>query len=110
MRLTELEPYWVRLTDNGFQRVETIEQAQGILFLCPTCFAKNGGPVGTHAVICWSRSRGVPDHVTPGPGRWMLVGTSFEDLTLDGDPAGRARSVDLGAGEWHGFITNGEVT
>jgi hypothetical protein len=40
----------------------------------------------------------------------MLVGTSFEDLTLNGDPPERPRSVDLGAGEWHGHITNGEVS
>jgi hypothetical protein len=110
LRLVDLEPAWVRLTENGYRHVDTIAEAQGILFLCPQCFTKNGGPVGTHAVLCWSRSRGVPDGVTPGPGRWMLAGTSFEDLTLDGDPPGQPRSVDLGAGEWHGHITNGEVT
>lgn len=110
MRLTELEPEFVVLTENGYRHVPTIVEAQGLMFLCPSCFAKNNGPIGTHMVLCWSRSRGVPDNVTPGPGRWMLVGTSFEDLTLDGDPPGNPSSVNLGAGEWHGHIKNGEIS
>lgn len=91
-------------------RVEAIERAQGVMFLCPKCFAKNGGKVGTHAVICWSSSRGVPPEVSPGPGRWMLVGTGLDDLTLDGDD-GKSRSVQLSGGcEWHGFVTCGEAS
>lgn len=109
MRLTELEPSWVRLTDKGYRHVDSIAEAQGVLFLCPACFTKNAGPVGTHSVLCWSRARGVPDGVNPGPGRWSLIGTSFEDLTI-GSEDGKGASVDLGAGEWHGHITNGEVT
>lgn len=94
-----------------FPMVYTLADAQGIEFLCPKCFAENGGRVGTHAVICWSRSRGVPDHAHPAPGRWMLEGTGYHDLTLNGDPPGNARSVLLlGGCDWHGFITNGEVT
>lgn len=90
--------------------VDKIEEAQGVEFLCPKCFAANGGPVGTHIVVCWSRSRGVPDDASPGPGRWMLVGTSYEDLTLDGDPPGNARSVQLTAGcGAHFHVTAGEV-
>lgn len=80
-----------------------IEDAMGIEFLCPKCFVANGGPVGTHAVICWSSSRGVP-------GRWRLVGTGFNDLSLMEEP-GKSRSVLLlGGCAWHGFVTNGEVT
>jgi hypothetical protein len=104
---------WVRLTENGFRGVAALAEAQGVLFLCPACFTKNGGPAGTHAVLCWSRSRGVPDGVEPGPGRWTLNGTSFDDLTLDGDPPGQPRSVDLTKGggcTWHGHVTHGEVT
>lgn len=114
MRLIELEPEWLTLVPDkpGYrQRGVSMDEAQGIIFLCPKCFAANGGPVGTHSVICWSRSRGVPDHETPGPGRWTFAGTSFEDLTLNGDPPGNARSVLLTAGcRWHGLITNGEVS
>ena len=90
--------------------VDKIEQAQGIEFLCPKCFEANGGNVGTHAVICWSSSRGVPDSASPKPGRWRLVGTGYGDLTLDCEP-GKSRSVLLTSGcAWHGFVTNGEVT
>jgi hypothetical protein len=113
VRLTELEPEWLRITAPGhWLKVPTIAQAQGVKFVCPVCWVTNGGRIGTHSVVCWSRSRGVGDDESPKPGRWMLVGTSFEDLTLDGDPPGAARSVLLtgpGCG-WHGFITNGEVT
>lgn len=90
--------------------VETLAEAQGVDFLCPLCFAKNGGPIGTHHVTCWSRSRGVPDDASPGPGRWRLDGTSLADLTLNEEP-GKSRSVALiGGCAWHGFVTNGRAT
>jgi hypothetical protein len=112
--LTQLEPEWLRwISPDSFERIDSMEGAAGIIFLCPLCFEKNGGPVGTHRVICWSRSRGVPEHASPGPGRWKLDGTSFEDLTLNGDAVngGGARSVLLTGGcGWHGFITDGIVT
>lgn len=100
--VTGMRAYWP-FADN-------IEQAQGIEFLCPVCFAANNGRVGTHAVICWSRSKGVPDIASPGPGRWVLAGTGYGDLSLNEEP-GQSRSVLLlGGCAWHGFITNGEVT
>lgn len=115
MRLTELDPVFVSVTfedDHQVSRpVKTLAEAQGVRFLCPKCFAANGGAVGTHAVGCWSRSRGAPDHASPGPGRWTLDGTGVEDLTLNGDPPGAARSVQLNGGcAWHGHITNGDAT
>lgn len=112
MRLTELKPSWIKLIDqNHYQSGVEMGEAQGIVFLCPLCFAKNSGAVGTHSVICWSRSRGVPDSQTPAPGRWTFDGAGFDDLTLNGDPPGNARSVLLTGGcGWHGFITNGEIT
>jgi hypothetical protein len=115
VKLTELEPRFLRYEkrEDGvfWPHAVGIHDAQGISFLCPLCFEKNGGPVNTHSVICWSRSRGVPDDASPGPGRWMLDGTGFADLTLNGDPPGNARSVLLTGGcNWHGYITNGEAT
>jgi hypothetical protein len=101
-QVTGMRAYW--------PFADTIEQAQGIEFLCPLCFAANKGPVGTHCVICWSRSKGVPDAARPGPGRWRLTGTGYDDLSLMEEP-GQSRSVLLlGGCAWHGFITNGEVT
>jgi hypothetical protein len=116
VRLTDLNPQFLsyeRTADHiVYHHKTSIAEAQGIIFLCPVCWVKNSGPVGTHSVICWSRSRGVPEDAVPGPGRWLLVGTGYDDLTLDADPPNTARSVLLtgpGCG-WHGYVTNGEVT
>ena len=123
MKLAQLEPEFLRREERPdhvyFVPVATIAEAQGVQFLCPKCFVAKGGPIGTHGVICWSRSAGVPDSAEPGPGRWRLVGSSLEDLSLMEEP-GFSRSVALkceclepdgkpGAG-WHGYITNGEAT
>jgi hypothetical protein len=115
MRLRDLDPQFLRFErgEDGrilFRYVDTLADAQGIKFLCPKCFSENQGPIGTHGVICWSRSRGVPDDARPNPGRWTLDGTGYDDLTLNGDPPGAARSVLLTSGcAWHGFVTNGEA-
>ncbi len=112
MRLTELEPEFIKLCaePKHFQRIVSFDEAQGIIFLCPKCYVTNNGPIGTHCVICWSSSRGVPDDMSPKPGRWTLNGTGFDDLTLGEEP-GKTRSVLLlGGCGWHGFITDGEVT
>lgn len=114
MKLTELEPQflrWEKEDDRVFYPYANgIEDAQGIEFLCPKCFAANGGAVGTHAVICWSRSRGTPEEAEPGPGRWKIEGTDYHDVTLNADPPSSARSVQLNGGcGWHGFVTNGDA-
>lgn len=112
MRLLDLNPEFVRLAGQGFQRVAALSEAQGVRFLCPRCFLANDGSVGTHSILCWSRSRGVADDVMPGPGRWRLDGTSLEDLTLNADPPSTQRSVEL-TGEGcraHFNVTDGEVT
>jgi hypothetical protein len=116
MKLTDLQPQFLRYEKDAdgkifYPFVDSIAEAQGIEFLCPKCFVANGGSVGTHGVICWSRSRGVPNDAEPGPGRWKIEGTGYVDLTLNADPPSGARSVQLHAPcNWHGFITNGEVT
>ncbi len=116
LRLTELEPSFrviTKIDEDGNLREHregSFEEAHGVLFLCPKCFIANGGPVGTHGVICWSSSRGVPETIQPGPGRWKLEGSSLDDLTLGCEP-GKSRSVALlGGCAWHGHVTNGEVT
>jgi hypothetical protein len=106
MRLTELEPQFITWAPRSFSYVETMGEADGVLFLCPVCFAKNSGPVGTHSVICWFSGKGVPPEEHPGPGRWEASGTGYADLTL-------APSVHLsgeGGCGWHGFVQRGDVT
>ncbi len=113
MRLTELEPtFLVRKPGEGdkvFTLVDEIGGAEGIQFLCPVCFAKNGGRVGTHIVICWTPA--VPATVSPSPGRWVLKGTGYDDLTLDAQQPGGARSVKLEGGCMaHFSVTAGAIT
>jgi len=108
VKLSDLEPELFKLAENNqdlSERVATLADAQGVYFLCPKCFAENGGAVGTHAVRVLFRGRNVPDDAWPLPGRWDVSGTGIDDLTL-------TPSIHLtGAGcGWHGFITNGLVT
>lgn len=116
MRLVDLDAKFLRYElgmEDGratFIEVDDIKQAQGVRFLCPKCYEANKGEVGTHLVICWSRSRGVPDEAVPQPGRWALEGTGIDDLTLNADPPSTARSVQLHGGcAWHGYVTKGEA-
>lgn len=104
MRLSELEPQFIRVIDDRTDRyVDALAEAQGIMFLCPKCFTTNGGPVGTHMVICWFKDRAVPDDRRPLPGRWGVSGTGYDDLTLDG-------SIRIRGGcEWHEHVKDGEI-
>jgi hypothetical protein len=106
MKLIELEPHLLKIESlTSYHRIDDVTQAQGIMFLCPKCYATNNGPVGMHSVLCWFANKGVPGELTPGPGRWSASGTDYTNLTL-------SPSVHLtgpGCG-WHGFITNGEVS
>jgi hypothetical protein len=89
--------------------VTTLAEADGVWFLCPKCFAANGGNVGTHGVLCWFVGK-VPDDVDPKPGRWMPTGTSLHDLTFV-PSEGRTPSVALiGACGWHGHVNVGDAT
>lgn len=106
MRLTELEPdFLIFVDERNFRTTDDVGEADGVMFLCPKCYVKNGGPVGTHRVICWTPK--VPADVNPKPGRWDLVGTGYGDLTLR---AGSSSVLLQGGCEWHGFVRNGEVT
>lgn len=90
-----------------FVRVNALAEADGVGFLCPKCFAANGGAIGTHQVICWFEGK-VPDDAFPGPGRWNPTGTGLDDLTFV--PGKRSQSVALiGGCAWHGFVANGDA-
>jgi hypothetical protein len=107
--LRDLKPQFLRYEkrDDGevFVHVGSVAEATGIVFLCPKCFTANGGPIGTHSVICWSPA--VPPEVRPKPGRWNLVGLSFDDLSL---VAGSSSIQLTGGCNWHGFIRDGKAT
>jgi hypothetical protein len=86
--------------------VDAIADADGVWFDCPKCTQTNGGPIGTHAIICW-RPR-VPAEVSPKPGRWEFEGTGLDDLTL---VAGSSSILLTGEGSCaaHFFIRNGTI-
>lgn len=86
------------------ERVDSVEMADGVFFLCPVCFAKNAGPIGTHGVLCW-RPR-VPAEVDPKPGRWEFQGTGLDDLTL---VAGSSSVLLRGGCNAHLFVRGGAI-
>lgn len=106
MKLLELEPHFLKIeTERSFLRVDSIDDADGIIFLCPKCFEDEPrGPVGTHSVICW-RPR-VPQTMEPKPGRWEFQGRTYADLTL----VAGSSSVLLTSGcRAHFFVNGGEI-
>ena len=109
MKLTELEPQFLRIEPDGhYPYVSTLAEAQGIEFLCPKCFREHDGPAGTHIVVVWFRDRGVPSDELPLPGRWGVSGSGFEDLSIT-PSISLENSTKVGC-QWHGFVTNGEAT
>lgn len=93
-----------------FHRVDKLSEADEIMFLCPACFAKNGGAVGTHHVMVTFAGRNVPDDAgsidaSGKPSRWTIAGgSSLDDLVLTPSILLDAkRPADQGC-HWHGFV------
>lgn len=105
IRLADLDPQFLLVKDlKTFTHVESVEEADGIMFLCPVCFKANGGPKGTHRVVCW-RPR-VPQSIPPIPGRWEFQGAGYNDLTLVAGSSSIALTTGCKA---HFFVKNGEI-
>jgi hypothetical protein len=113
LKFSELHPQFVQLNDvnkkydKGWFVVDTLEQADGIIFLCPKCLQHDGSPIGTHSIVCWRPH--VPMHITPGPGRWQPQNgeQDFDKMTFEAWPSS---SVLLQGGcNAHFFINHGEV-
>ena len=87
---------------SGSAPLDRVQDANGLLFLCPKCFEANGGSRGTHSVLCLFV--GVPPGgKLPGPGRWTATGNTIDDVTL-------APSVRIASGcGWHGFVERGRA-
>ncbi len=136
MRLTDLEPQFFRVefrtetwkrvkpgidplkgnwTDDDFEDFTgpreyhvpcEFAEAHGIQFICPLHKDTDG-----HGTLWAFRDRGVPagtlsrnkDGVDT---RWEVSGTGYGDLTMK--PSLLVQAAP--SCEWHGFITNGEVT
>lgn len=111
MRLRDLDAkflFFYKADNHQYHRyVDTLAEANGIMFLCPKCYTDNGGPVGTHRIICWFANHGIPDDAVPGPGRWNVQCTCIDDLSFVGPGA---NSVKLTVGcMWHAYVTNGDA-
>jgi hypothetical protein len=108
MKLIELDPEFLKIDSNGhYVYTPTLAYAQGLKFLCPLCFQKNKGTVGTHVVVIWFRNHGVPDDTRPLPGRWCVSGIDMNDLTIT--PSINLENATKTGCQWHGFVTNGEA-
>lgn len=111
-KLRDLDASFVKITKRSkdghvmqYKEVgDKLKRADGIKYLCPVCFWKNGGKVGTESCLHWFTDK-VADGAYPGPGRWNPVGTSIDDVTF-GPPG--SYSVRL-TGHWHGYIEHGTV-
>ena len=100
MKLSELEPRFITYGETNFLTDVPFEQAEGILFLCPGCFKKNGGPVGTHSLIIYFHSTKNPVMLKG----WKMLGTGMSDLTLF--PSILILNEEC---RWHGFVRDGEI-
>lgn len=108
MRLEQLEAKFVGRCGDDSSFYENDDSQQGVLFLCPKCFAANGGAAGTHSVLCWFANPAsgpvAPAHVDPKP-RWTRGGNSIASLSLQ--PSVLLSGEGCG---WHGWVTNGDAT
>lgn len=108
-RLADLDAMLLRYHSGPpetYEHVDALDVADGVMFQCPKCFADNGGPIGTHSVLCWFVGR-VPDNIDPRPGRWVPSGTGISDLTFVGPDA--ASVLLIGGCGWHGFVCGGDA-
>ena len=125
MRLSQLEAKLVRYetrphesqaagwTSEYLVKVNSLADAQGIMLLCPACFARNNGSVGTHMIEVSFADRNVQDHQGSKnregkPSRWTVSGSSCDDLTLR--PSILIDQMKPACDGWHGFVTNGDAT
>lgn len=107
-RLRDLDAEFIQHVGGGSFNVDVArDAADGVMFLCPKCYATNNGHVGTHSVICWFVGR-VPDEIDPKPGRWHPSGDSIDTLTFTG-PGAASVLLTSGCG-WHGFVKDGDAT
>jgi hypothetical protein len=93
----------------SYHHVETLQEADGVWFLCPKCFVENHGPVGTHVHAIGFAGLCLPGSYTQGSDgqdtRWNvgLSSTGLDDLVL-------TPSIQtVGGCNWHGFVGSNGV-
>lgn len=93
---------WGGFDVDTYSPVESIADADLVKFLCPKCFAANGGKKGTHQVYAEFAGRNCPPEMNNGV-RWQFSGTSIDDLTIT------PSILCIGGCAWHGFVENGQT-
>lgn len=102
-------PYW------SYRKVDTLVEADGIKFLCPGCYARNNGPVGTHIVMVGFVGCPKDAYTTDYAGNhvaWHPSGSGYDDLVLTPsiDLAPPGAYIELKDGcRWHGFVGTGSA-
>lgn len=105
VKLTELNPRWVRSGGEGVTRADTgepvpLQEEVGISFDC-VC--------GCEYRVFVSFSKDKEGNRTKGNDpKWERTGKTFEDLTLR--PSIQRHKANKISCRWHGHVTNGEVT
>jgi hypothetical protein len=104
--LRELEAVFLKMIDDcHWQEVDEIAGSDGIRFLCPVCFeGPPPGPIGCHIIVCW-QPHVSQDHI-PKPGRWNLVGSNIDDLSL---VAGSSSIQIIGGCNAHFHVIAGRI-
>jgi len=112
VRLRDLDARLVRYERVGdeehYVHVDTVAEADGLLFICPGCVKTLGTKVGAHSVLCWFVGK-VPDDLDPKPGRWVPSGTTIDDLSFVGPGAASVLLQGAPCG-WHGFVRDGDAS
>lgn len=98
-----------------FHDVATVAEADQVQFLCPACFAKNGGAVGTHHVSVSFAGRNIPDgtgsrDATGKPTRWTASGATIDDLVLTPSILLNASQPPEVGCHWHGFVGSSGIS
>lgn len=103
VQLVDLEPTFLVIDQSNVHRreLDDMARAQGLMLLCPKCLYDVRAR--SHSLLCWFADRDVPDVEMPTGARWVAIGTSYADLTLEGDIAVRG-----GCG-WRGQIARGAI-
>lgn len=96
-----------------FAPVDTVAEANGIRFLCPKSYAKNGGTKGTHSVyVFFQGSPHAGRNLKGEEVRWNVVGGStIDDLQLTPsilEEDGADTPAEWRCG-WHGFVGSNNV-
>lgn len=114
MKLTDLDASFIQRLENGNHRhVETIAEAQGIVFQCPECAKKaerspDGGYIGVHYLVLFFSNPMTPPswaQAVHGHSGWEARGGTIAELDL-------SPSIGIGAGNSHAHfhIKAGAIT